>query len=78
MDHWNELAYPKITARATKDRIYLELQSENRILEQKYVKLMENLSEREQEIVDAYVASCEELEFRLTQIAYQVGCCENN
>ena len=78
MDHWNEFAYPKITARATEDQIYLELQSENRILEQKYVKLMENLSEREQKIVDAYVASCEELEFRLTQIAYQVGCCENN
>ena len=78
MDYWNEHAYPKITARAKKDKIYLELQAENRILEQEYVKLMEKMGESEQEIVDAYIASCENLEFRLTQIAYQIGCCEKN
>ena len=78
MDHWNEYAYPKITARAKQDEIYLELLAENRILEQEYVKLMERMGESEQEIVDSYIASCENLEFRLTQIAYQVGRRENN
>ena len=78
MEHWNEYAYPKITARARQDKIYLELLREYKILEQEYEKLMEKMSETEQEIVDSYIASCEELEFRLTQIAYQVGCSENN
>ena len=78
MDHWNEYAYPKITARARQDNIYLELLTENRILEQKYRKLMEKMGEAEQEMVDSYIASCEDLEFRLTQIAYQVGRSENN
>ena len=78
MDHWNEFAYPKITARARQDRIYLELLGEYKILEQGYRKLMEKMSETEREIVDSYIASCEELEFRLTQIAYQVGRSENN
>lgn len=78
MEHWNEYAYPKITARARQDKIYLELLREYKILEQEYEKLMEKMSETEQEIVDSYIASCEELEFRLTQIAYQVGRSENN
>ena len=78
MDDWNEDAYPKITARAKKDKIYLELMEENRILEQEYAKIMERMREAEQEIVDAYIASCENLEFRLTQIAYQIGRCEND
>ena len=78
MDDWNEYAYPKITARAKKDKIYLELLEENRILEQEYAKIMERMHEAEQEIVDAYIASCENLEFHLTQIAYQIGRCEND
>ena len=78
MEHWNEYAYPKITARARQDKIYLELLREYKILEQEYRKLMEKMSKTEQEIVDSYIASCEELEFRLTQIAYQVGRSENN
>ena len=78
MEHWNEYAYPKITARARQDKIYLELLREYKILEQEFEKLMEKMSETEQEIVDSYIASCEELEFRLTQIAYQVGRSENN
>ena len=78
MEHWNEYAYPKITARARQDKIYLELLREYKILEQEYEKLMEKMSETEQKIVDSYIASCEELEFRLTQIAYQVGRSENN
>ena len=78
MEHWNEYAYPKITAKARQDKIYLELLREYKILEQEYEKLMEKMSETEQEIVDSYIASCEELEFRLTQIAYQVGRSENN
>ena len=78
MDHWNEYAYPKIAAKAKQDKIYLELQAENRILEQEYVRIMERMREAEQEIVDAYIASCENLEFRLMQIAYQLGRSENN
>ena len=39
MDDWNEYAYPKTTARAKKDKIYLELLEENRILEQEYAKI---------------------------------------
>ena len=78
MDHWNEYAYPKITAKARQDNLYLELLTENRILEQEYRKLMEKLDEAEQVILDSYIASCEELEYRLTQIAYQTGRSENN
>ena len=78
MEHWNEYAYPKITAKARQDKIYLELLREYKILEQEFEKLIEKMSETEQEIVDSYIASCEELEFRLTQIAYQVGRSENN
>ena len=78
MDHWNEYAYPKITAKAKQDKIYLELQAENRVLEQEYVKLMERMGKLEREIVDSYIASCEDLEFRMLQIAYQVGRYEKN
>ena len=78
MDHWNEYAYPKITARAKEDKIYLELLEENGILEQEYVKLMDRMDEPDRELLDAYIASCENLEFRLTQIAYLIGRYENN
>ena len=78
MDHWNEYAYPKITSRAKQDKIYLELQAENRILEQEYVKLIEKMDESEKEILDRYIASCENLEFRFAQIAYWIGRNEKN
>ena len=78
MDRWNEYAFPKIAAEGKKDKIYLELKAENRILEQKYVKVMEKMSASEQELVDFYIASCVNLEFRLAQIAYQIALCENH
>ena len=78
MDLWNDYAYPKIAARAKRDEIYLELQRENRILEQEYMKIVENLVPSEQEMVERYIASCEAMEFRFAQIAYRIGLSENN
>ena len=78
MDNWNEYAFPKITARAKQDKVYLELLEENKKLEPEYMGIMENMASAEQEMIERYIASCEGMEFRFAQIAYQVGCSEIN
>ena len=78
MDRWNEYAFPKITATAMQDKVYAALLEENRILESEYMGIMENMAPAEQEMLERYIASCESLEFRFAQIAYQVGLSEIN
>ena len=78
MNRWNHYAYLKISALAGNDEIYLELQAENKLLEAKYTELMGKLEESERELVDRYIASCEDLEFRFAQLAYCVGLLQNN
>ena len=73
MDEWNESVYPGIIKMAMRDSVYRELLDENRLLETEYLKIIEKLAEADREILDRYIASCESIEFRLAQLAYQFG-----
>lgn len=73
MDVWNEYAYPAIMAMAMQDSVYMELLTENKLLEQEYLMIMQKLDEVDQEKLDRYIASCESIEFQLAQLAYHFG-----
>ena len=78
MDTWNQYAYSQIAAMARQDNVYLELLEECKVFEAKYLVLMEKLDETEREIVDSYIASCENMEFRFAQLAYCYGRLQKN
>lgn len=73
MDKWSrEIAF-RIAARAENDEIYQELLRQCEKKETGYQKIMQIHPKNEQEEVDDYIAVCEELEHRMTQLAYALG-----
>ncbi|MBR3974069.1 MAG: hypothetical protein IKJ99_09000 [Oscillospiraceae bacterium] len=73
MDIWNDFILPELLMAAKGDRDYQKMLAENRFLEDDYSKVMDRLSEAERECMDSYIASCENLGYRLAQLAYELG-----
>jgi hypothetical protein len=63
----------RVTAKAGGDSYYQELLCQCEIKEIEYHRIICKLLPTEQEQVDDYVAVCEELEYRRTQLAYELG-----
>lgn len=78
MDNWVDYAYPKVIDRARGDFIYQQLLIDNKVLEERYTKVLEKLAAQEQNAVEDYIASCENMEHRLSQLAYGVGRTEQS
>ena len=73
MDKWSRNIVFRIAARAEKDEHYQELLHQCDKKEVAYHSIMQALSQTEQEKVDDYIALCEELEHRMSQLAYELG-----
>ena len=69
MDKWSDVIYPKLLEQMTADKIYQNRLGQCRIAEEEYLKAVEGLSEEQREIIEDYIVSCENLEFRMTQLA---------
>ena len=69
MDKWSDVIYPKLLEQMTVDEVYQNRLEQCRIAEKEYLKAVEGLSEEQREIIEDYIVSCENLEFRMTQLA---------
>ena len=73
MNKWSIRVDEKVTAKAGNDSEHEELLRQCVEKEAEYQKIMCKLSLAEREQVDNYIAVCEELEYRRTQLAYELG-----
>lgn len=73
MEKWNTDIALRVAARAKTDVFYQELLRECEAKSEVYHSIMDVLSETEREQVDEYIGMCEELEHRMTQLAYEIG-----
>ena len=58
---------------ANADPIYLELQKECIALEEDFCRIRSGLSETDQNLLDRYIALCEELEYQRTCFALLIS-----
>lgn len=73
MDLWTDIIAPALQEMACKDLAYQMLFQYRAEKQKFYEQIMEKLSPEEYELVEDYIASCEDLEYRLTQLAFELG-----
>ena len=76
-DEWNDVALPSLIKLAKLDDCYQELLTHCYLLEEQYCKIIANLSEDDRSAIDEYIAVCEDMQCRMTQLAYRLGMLEN-
>lgn len=74
MEQWAEKAYFQAVELAKTDAEYQKLLQQVKIAEEAYQKAAQLLPEAVVETVEKYLTLTEELSYRMTQLAYQVGC----
>jgi len=72
-DEWNDAAWQRVMEKAKEDADYQELLVQCQNLTEGYQKILEKLSPEEQEELERYISCCEEMEYRLAQLAYETG-----
>ena len=72
-DIWNDCGVHQVAEIARTDKHYQDLLAECRRLEAGFCAVMDRLSEAERRLVEEYVAICEDLQYRETQLAYILG-----
>ena len=55
------------------DADYQELLEKCRSLETDYLRITDGLPEGDRELLDTYIAACEDMQYRMTQLAYLLG-----
>ena len=73
MDLWNDLAAFQLAALSKQDECYQKLLNQCLAAEAAYLKLLPRLSEDDRRCIEHYLSLCEETQYRLTQLAYQLG-----
>lgn len=73
MDLWTEYAEFQVTERAKADKHYQALLEQCLIAEKSYLRIVEKLSEQDRADVEHYLTICEEMQYRMAQLAYQFG-----
>lgn len=73
MDIWNDYAYPRILQLARHDPEYQQYLTEIRKLEAEFLRISAALPERDREILEDYLVSSDNLEYRFAQLAYECG-----
>ena len=58
---------------ASSDKLYQELLTECQKQEEDYLRIKCSLSTSDQELLDRYIALCEELEYRRTYLAFDIN-----
>lgn len=70
MDHEVDI---KISQLAERDSFYQNLLQQCQALAIDYVRIQKSLSQEDQEILEHYIALCEELEYQRSRMAYAIG-----
>lgn len=70
MDKWTDLAVLRITAAAKNDPCYQSLLRRCEQAELLYQTVSAKLTEEDRRIVEEYIALCDQMQYRLTQLAY--------
>lgn len=73
MDIWADKIAPALQQTARWDPYYQELSQFRAEKQQAYEQIMQKLTAEEFEVVEDYIASCEDLEYRMTQLAFLLG-----
>ena len=73
MEQWAEQAYFQVVELAKADGEYQKLLQQVKIAEEAYQQIAEQLPGAALEKVEAYLTLSEELSYRMTQLAYQLG-----
>ncbi len=71
MDEYNWLK--KLTELAKQDSIYQQYYDKIKEAESAFLSLFSTLSESQQEVIGCYLSDCEELDYRLMQLSYELG-----
>ncbi|MBE6949518.1 MAG: hypothetical protein E7456_06700 [Ruminococcaceae bacterium] len=69
MDIWSDVIYPKLLELMAADEIYQNRLEQCRISEKSFLKVADSLSIAQRKIIEDYMVSCDNLEFRMTQLA---------
>ena len=72
-DEWNDYAREHVIKMAKKDADYQQLLDQCNDLTPEYLSICEELTPEQQEILDRYISCCEEMEYRMAQLAYEFG-----
>ena len=78
MEQWAEQAYFQVVELAKTDAEYQKLLQQVKVAEEAYQQTVEQLPEAVLEKVEAYLTLSEELSYRMTQLAYRLGCQKEN
>lgn len=63
----------ELAIKAAQDKHYQNCLQEVQELEEMFLRLREMLSIPQRELLDRYIAACEELDHIMVQLAYQLG-----
>jgi len=74
MEQWAEKAYFQVVELAKADAEYQKLLQQVKAAEEAYQQAVQLLPEAVVEKVEKYLTLTEELSYRMTQLAYQMGC----
>ena len=73
METWTNEILPKLLKIASADAFYQELCKYCAEKQTAYDQIVSKLPQQEAEQIEDYIASCEDLEYRMTQLAYDLG-----
>ena len=63
----------ELIKRAQKDEKYQQMLQQVRRKEMAYLRIKESLNSRQRNQLDAYISSCEELDYCLVRLAFYLG-----
>jgi hypothetical protein len=73
MDSWADIIYPELVKKAAKDKEYQEYRKACDLSEREYTRLYKTFSNEQKSIVDKYISTCEDMDFRMMQLAFWYG-----
>ena len=73
MDYWTHEVLSRLMQRVENDEEHQLLLMQCRNAEMDYLTIMERISEEDRLIIEEYISICEDMEYRKTQLAYEMG-----
>lgn len=70
MDNWTNKGIAVVTARSKEDPIYQSLLEQCIVAEEACLAVLGNLTPQERACIEQYMTLCDELQYRMTQLAY--------
>lgn len=73
MYNWHRTVLPRVHKIAEEDKEFIEIRKSREAIEDVCEQILNTLSVEDKELLENYITHCEDIEYRLAQIAYQVG-----